>query len=146
MCAHVFDSISTTALEVGLRLGSCTQQSSITFPMKCTSWLSEGIGGRPPSRTVNITELSFFFDENGILSVKIYAEGIQDFSSIYDRSNSNLDKGHRKGVDITFKCEWAARVRNWLKVFLRTHDFRCCPSARTRSLEGCEFRGLDQKW
>ena len=59
--------------------------------------------------------------------------------------NSNLDKGHRKGVDITFKCEWAARVRNWLKVFLRTHDFRCCPSARTRSLEGCEFRWLDQK-
>ena len=75
---HVFDSISTTALEVGLSLGSCTQQPAITSPMKCTSWLSEGIGGRPPSRTVNITELSFFFDENGILSVKIYTEGIQD--------------------------------------------------------------------
>ena len=71
--------VSRTALEVGLSLGSCFQQLSITSPTKYASLLSGGIGGRPPVKTENITELSSFFGENGTLFVKICVEGIQRF-------------------------------------------------------------------
>ena len=62
---------SVIALDGGRFVGSWSQHSWTSPPTRSFSFKKAGSPGRPPSRTKNITELSFFFWLNGILPVRI---------------------------------------------------------------------------
>lgn len=70
-------SASAAALEVGRLAGVESQQFWTSSARLAMSMISCGTTGRPPSRTKNMTELSFFFWLNGIFPVKIYVIACQ---------------------------------------------------------------------
>ena len=92
-----------------------------------------------------MAELSFFLDEKGVLSMKIYEANLVSNIGFKTRSNSDLVKRHCESIDVTLHSEHVDRVKFFrqLDVVRRAHDFRGRPSACSSSLDRREFRGFD---